>query len=130
MQGEGDRTCADRGNAVAGVRQYTVGNDQYTGRVYGAGTKAYLDTLGAGLVPCVVLEVLVTSNGRRLGRDEVKIILTKTKGAYHAGTVLTAGAHEVPPRSQIRSRDGHYRVNVNYIYERNGDVEEAAGSIG
>ena len=82
-----------------------------------AGTLAYYDTF-SGLIPCKVVAVLKDCNGRLIGRDELTIKLTATRGAYKRGEVLTVSASIAPPRSMVRVCGGKYRVCVCYAYAR------------
>jgi hypothetical protein len=115
------------------LAEYTVGGDTYTGRVYRAGTKAFLDTLFSGMIRCTVLAVLRRCNGRLIGHDDLTVRVDETKGGYREGEVLQRSAAYTPPRSQRYLRDHFYRINVNYVYEQGGSNgqdqgESAAGS--
>lgn len=91
-----------------------MNTDNYT--TYGVGTKAYLDTF-AGMVPCVVTEILRPgANGKLITRDDVVIKLTQTVQAYKKGEILTESASSVVPRKQIIERKYSRRVNVCYKY--------------
>lgn len=83
---------------------------------YGPKTTAFLDTF-SGMIPCVVTEVLKPgANGKRIGRNEVKIRITKDVGAYRKGEILTESASNVVPRNHRIKRGYTYRINVMYQY--------------
>lgn len=80
-----------------------------------AGSKAYLDTIDSGLVPCIVLSVAGNSQGHICSPSpEVKVRVTAERGAYHKGNVVLSTAFHVCPRVCRVKRGYHYRINTGY----------------
>ena len=75
------------------------------------GTKAFIDTIHHGLVPCVVLGYEKTSS---YPSKSLLVKITKTVGPWIKGEVIKNSRNFTPPRDVIRRRKygtwiGYYR---------------------
>lgn len=86
------------------------------------GEKAYWNTLRSGLIPCTVLEVIVSTDPL-LTHTEVRIQLTADGAPYKKGELQTVPAPFVYPRSKVRkTRYGHY-LFANYEWAPTGEQD-------
>ena len=86
-------------------------------KTYGIGTKAYLDTPFAGLIPCIVVGIAGESFGHvAVATHPLTIRLTATHGAYRRGEIMETIAYDCPPRDRVIRRRFTRSVNPYYRY--------------
>jgi len=81
---------------------------------YSAGTKAFLDTLCNGLVPCVVTRVIEPGRGTYATEGKIEARITKTVGAYKKDEIVEYAASKIVPTKHIRYREYSSWVNTFY----------------
>lgn len=85
---------------------------------FGINTKAVIDTIFHGLVPCIVIAINGPAYGQIIGRDEITVKVTKDHLAYKKGEVLKCAACDVIPRTMLRK--GTYRMYCIPFYTYEG----------
>ena len=86
-------------------------------KTYGIGTKAYLDTPFAGLIPCIVVGIAGESFGHvAVNTLSLTIKLTASRGAYRRGETIQASAYDCPPRDRVTRRRYTRTVCTRYRY--------------
>lgn len=77
-----------------------------------AGTLAYIDSIGAGLVPCKVLSVTRDTSGV-VPRDKVRFVVTANRMGYKRGfTDDMLSARIVVPRKAVYRVRGHIAPRI------------------
>lgn len=76
-------------------------------------TKAYYDALGTGLIACRTLGFHY-AEGLQEG-SQMRIKITRSKGAYKTGEVIFVSVNSVPPRKCVKKRkNGTYIMPYSY----------------
>lgn len=85
----------------------------YTHKVIG--TKAYIETVHGGLVPCIILGY-DSCEGFFKSKGTLVVQIERTIGAYTKGEITTSSKTFTPPRDRIRKSQFHNYVQF-FRYE-------------
>lgn len=86
--------------------------------IYKSGSRAYIDTVQSGLIPCRVLSVDKPGNGWESCSGAVTVkVLPSAKGAFNPGLVCSFSAATIVPARQVKRRKYSTRILTGYRWE-------------